>query len=45
MTHIIQGINLEDFGVVKLNKEMLKGIDLENFPPERVHFLAHALQT
>jgi hypothetical protein len=44
MNHTLQGIDLEHCGVQKLTVDLLRGIDLERFPPSRVHFLVHALQ-
>ena len=34
----------EDGSTVKLDRSMLKNIDLDKFIPSRVHFLVHALQ-
>ena len=40
----IQGVDVSDYQTVRLDRDMLKGIDLEKYPPHRVHFLVYALQ-
>jgi len=44
MENKIQGVDVKGSNTRKLTKEMLEGIDLEMYPPEKLHFLTYALQ-
>ena len=40
----ILGVDVSDYETGEICMEMLKDVDLEKYPPQRVHFLVHALQ-
>ena len=40
----IQGVDVSSYETVRVDKKMIQDIDLEKFPPHRVHFLTYALQ-
>jgi hypothetical protein len=40
----IYGLDVSEMGVIQLDKQALSKVDLELFPPQREHFLLHALQ-
>ena len=40
----IQGVDISEYETVKIDKKMIQDVDLDKFPPNRVHFLVYALQ-
>jgi hypothetical protein len=40
----VWGVDVAELGVTQLHKQAFLDVDLELYPPQREHFLIHALQ-